>query len=73
MQKYARVVDSIVLEVFTPPAAFPGIDQCFTPQVVALFEACPSVVEAGWIKKPDGSFETPPPPTVVSDTAAPST
>lgn len=62
MQKYARVVNSVVAEVFTPPADFPDIAQCFTPQVVAMFEPCPAEVEAGWIKKADNSFEAQPPP-----------
>lgn len=61
MQKYARVVNSVVAEVFIPPAEFPDINQCFTPQVVALFEPCPSEVEESWIKNSDGTYEQPPP------------
>jgi hypothetical protein len=59
--KYARVLDSVVQEVFTPPAGL-TIEQCFTPEVVALFEPCPEEVEQNWIKEPDGSFVAPPPP-----------
>lgn len=59
--KYARVVDSVVQEVFTPPAGF-TIEDCFTPEVVALFEPCPEEVEQNWIKEPDGTFVPPPPP-----------
>ena len=59
--KYARVLDSIVQEVFVPPAGL-TIEDCFTPEVVALFEPCPDEVEQNWIKEPDGSFVAPPPP-----------
>lgn len=61
MQKFARVVDGIVAEVFTPPTGF-TIQECFTPQIVALFEPCPSEVMEMWLKKPDGTFEAPPQP-----------
>lgn len=59
--KYARVIDSIVVETFTPPSGF-TIEECFTPQVVAMFEECPEEVEQNWIKQEDGSFGPPPPP-----------
>ena len=59
--KYARILNSLVYEVFTPPAGFVLAD-CFTPQVVALFEPCPDYVEQNWIKQEDGSFMAPPPP-----------
>jgi len=57
--KYARVLDSVVQEVFTPPAGL-TIEDCFTPQVVVLFEPCPDEVEQNWIKESDGSFVAPP-------------
>lgn len=46
MTKFARIENKTALEVFTPPA---GIDiaECFTPEVVALFTACPDNVTAG--------------------------
>ena len=59
--KYARVVDSIVYEVFTPPVGF-TFDECFTPEVVAQFVHCPAEVEAGWIQFADGSFAPAPEP-----------
>ena len=59
--KYARIVDSVVFEVFTPPAGFQLVE-CFTPQVVTLFQSCPDYVEQNWIKQQDGSFLAPPPP-----------
>ena len=64
--KYARVVESIVQEVFTPPEGL-TINDCFTPQVVALFEPCPEEVEQNWIKEPDGTFAAPPEPLPVPD------
>lgn len=68
--KYARVFDSIVQEVFTPP---PGltIEQCFTPEVAALFETCPEEVQQNWIKEPDGSFVAPPLPPAPPEPIAP--
>ena len=59
--KYARVFESIVQEVFTPPIGF-SIGDCFTYEVVVLFEPCPDFVEQEWIKEPDGSFSPPLPP-----------
>lgn len=61
IMKYARVSDSVVQEVFTPPAGL-TIEDCFTPEVVALFEPCPPEVEQNWIKHEDGTFTPPPPP-----------
>lgn len=60
--KYARVVDNIVFEVFITPAGF-SIDECFTSELVAQFEQCPSEVEGGWIKQADGMFVAPSPIT----------
>lgn len=48
MAKYARNVNGIVQEVFVPMAGF-AIEDCFTPEVVGMFRACPDDVEAGWI------------------------
>ena len=59
--KYARVVETIVVEVYVPPAGVP-IEECFTPELVAQFEPCPFEVEANWIKQPDGTFTPPSPP-----------
>lgn len=59
--KYARVLDSVVQEVFTPPTGL-TLEDCFTPQVAALFEPCPIEVEQNWIKQEDGTFVAPPEP-----------
>jgi hypothetical protein len=60
--KYARLsTENTVIEVFTPPEGF-GIEDCFTPQVVAMVEPCPDEVEQNWIKQEDGTFVAPPPP-----------
>ncbi len=47
--KYARVLDDVVQEVFIEPEGF-TIDECFTPQVVVLFEPCADDVETGWVR-----------------------
>lgn len=42
--KYARIIDNIVVEIFTPPTGV-DISECFTPDVVALFIKCPEYTE----------------------------
>ena len=56
--KYARIVNSLVYEVFTPPAGF-NISHCFTPEIVAQFKPCGAEVQGGWIVQQDGSFVAP--------------
>lgn len=56
--QYARVVDSIVQEVFTPPQGF-ALQDCFTAELVADFMPCTAEVQNGWIAQPDGSFTAP--------------
>jgi len=58
--KYARIVDSIVVETFTPPEGF-TIEECFTAELVAQFRPCPEELKSGWTLEKDGTF-TPPPP-----------
>jgi hypothetical protein len=60
--KYARIVDSTVLEVFVPPAGF-SISDCFTPEIVAQFQPCADEVVGGWIVQEDGSIIAPPLPS----------
>lgn len=43
MTTYARVIDNTAIEVFTPPDGF-TIDDCFHPDVAALFEVVPDSV-----------------------------
>jgi hypothetical protein len=58
---YARLsTENTVIEVFTPPEGF-TIEDCFTPQVVAMFESCPDNVEQNWIKQADGTYVAPTP------------
>lgn len=57
--KYARLIDNIVIEVFTPPVNV-GIEECFTPEIAAQFEPCPEAVDQNWLKLPDGTFSEPP-------------
>lgn len=56
--KYARIVDSIVAEVFTPPEGF-ALEECFTAELVAQFTACPDHVEGGWTINEVGDFVAP--------------
>lgn len=58
--KYLRVVNSVVQEVFNTPDGVP-IEECFTPVVVAAFEAYEGAAEILWQKQPDGTFVAPPP------------
>lgn len=61
MSKFARIIDSTVWETFTVPENF-TLAECFTPEVAALFEACPDNVEQNWIRNADGTFNAPPEP-----------
>ena len=58
--KYARIVDSIVFEVFTPPEGF-ALEECFNAELVAQFEPCPEHVEQRWKKNADGTYSEPDP------------
>ena len=58
--KYARIVDSVVVETFTPPEGF-VLDECFTAELVAQFFACPEETEGGWVLQNDGTFAAPAP------------
>lgn len=57
--KYARSINDVVLEVFIPPTGF-EITDCFTPEVVLMFEVCADNVEAGWIRDSNSQFVEPP-------------
>lgn len=46
MSKYARIENSTALEVCAVPDGF-TIDDCFTPEIAALFTACPENVTPG--------------------------
>jgi hypothetical protein len=58
--KYARIINSVVAEVFIPPQGF-NIEDCFHVDLVAQFEVVPDEVEAMWKRHEDGSFSAPPP------------
>ena len=59
--KYTRLsAENTVIEVVTPPEGF-ALEDCFTPQIAAMFEPCPDEVEQYWIKQEDGTFVAPPP------------
>jgi hypothetical protein len=59
--KYARIVDSIVQEVFTPPPGF-ALEECFTAELVTQFIPCSEEVQGGWILQQNGAFVAPPDP-----------
>jgi hypothetical protein len=47
MAKYARIVNDIVVEVFTPPVGV-DISECFTAELVAQFIECPEEISPLW-------------------------
>lgn len=55
---YARIVNNIVQEIFTPPVGV-LIEECFCPEVVAMFVQVPDEVQQNWIQNPDGTFSAP--------------
>lgn len=63
--KYARVVNSIVVETFVPPSGV-DISECFHSDVRAQFEVVADEVDVdvGFIKHQDGTFTAPVPPTI---------
>lgn len=68
--KKVRLIDNVIQEIFVPFGGF-SLQDCFAPDVVALFEDAPDEVEQGWIKHSDGSFTAPVPPQIpVTDTGA---
>lgn len=66
--KKARVINNIVQETFIVPNGVQFID-CFTAEVVEMFEDVAEEVEAGWIKHGDGTFTAPVPLSIPVVTA----
>lgn len=56
--KYARVLDNLVAEVFTPPVGV-KITDCFHPDVEIQFQLVSDEVEANWVLQDDGTFLAP--------------
>lgn len=56
--KFARVINDVVVEVFSEPEGF-AIDECFTPEIVAQFEPCGAEVQAGWVRNEEGELVEP--------------
>lgn len=55
MTNYCRVVDNFCMEVFASPNEFGfTIDECFTPEVRAMFEEVPDWVEPNATRDADG-------------------
>jgi hypothetical protein len=61
MTQYARITDTVVVELFTPPDGVP-ISDCFAPEIAAQFAPVPAdePVELGWTY--DGTTFAPPVP-----------
>lgn len=65
MTKYARIVENIVIEIFTPQEGF-VISECFTPEVVDMFSEVPDNVTTNSTIDTKGVWiiaATPPPPS----------
>jgi hypothetical protein len=68
MTKYARIISSVAVEVFTPHNGF-SLSECFHPDVAATFSAVPDNVTAGstvdgaghWTIAPDAPAPAPGP------------
>lgn len=63
MATYARVVDSIVVEMFTPADATLTPAQCFHPDIAAEFVEVPADMPVEPLWTYDGSKWAPPAPT----------
>ncbi len=55
MTKFARVVDGVALEVFTPPAGSTLVD-CFHPDIADQFTECPNNVVPNSTVDEDGDW-----------------
>lgn len=53
MANYCLVRDNFCVQTFTPPEGY-GIEDCFTPEVAAMFEIVPDWVEANATRDEDG-------------------
>jgi hypothetical protein len=64
--KYGRIINNVVVEVFTPP---PGvrIEDCFHPDVG--FEEIPPNAQLHWIKDESGVLVAPPEPEAPTEPA----
>ncbi|WP_313073368.1 hypothetical protein [Melaminivora sp.] len=69
MEKYARIIDSVAAEVFTPPQGF-ALGDCFHPELAAQFTAVPPEVQPQW-HLVDGQWQPQPPGLVPSPGASP--
>ncbi len=61
MTLYARVINNVAVELFTPPTGF-TIQECFTADIAAQFQSVPSGTEAG-ATLANGTWTNPPPPS----------
>lgn len=55
MSKYARVLNGVAVEIFTPPANT-LISDCFCPEIVNQFIACPVSVVVGSVVDSNGKW-----------------
>ena len=60
MQKYARVVEKLVVETVSIPSGA-NIEDYYISEIAAQFIACPDEVEQNWTRE-DGEWKKPAPP-----------
>lgn len=61
MTTYARIENQTVIEVFVPHSGF-ALNECFCPEVVAMFVEVPDMVVVGSTTDDTGTWTPPAPP-----------
>ena len=64
MKNYARIVNGVAVEVFSPPEGF-TIEECFHPDVVVQFTECPLNITANSTIDSEGVWTVFVPPVVI--------
>lgn len=68
MAKFARIIDGVVSDFIAPLEGF-TIEQCFHPDILAMYIQVDDEVQAGWIVTEDGIVDPNPPEEVPAEEA----
>ena len=68
MAKFARIIDGVVSDFIAPLEGF-TIEQCFHPDILAMYIQVDDEVQAGWVVTEDGIVDPNPPEEVPAEEA----
>lgn len=60
MAKFARIIDGVVTDFIAPLEGF-TIEQCFHPDILAMYTPVDGAVQTGWVVTEDGIVDPNPP------------